>query len=86
MTRGISEDKAKWLTYLVYLLLMFLTAVTGWGYYKSDKNQETISKLPSEYVRLERYLSDKSSITREFDGINKKLDTLIDMQMRDKDR
>lgn len=81
MTNGISEDRQKWLTYLVYLLLLFLTTVSGWLIV------DRIG-MPKEFVRLERYTEDKKAqseryscdmgrIEKSLATINGKLDNAI---------
>ena len=82
MTNGLTSPAVKWLTYLVYGLLIILTIITGW-------NNATISKLPDNYVRLERYQSDAVRIDQRYQSdteridqslrdINNKLDRLIE--------
>ena len=52
MTDGLSEPQVKWLTYLVYILLSTLAVSNGWLIIKQ-------SELPDQFVRLERYTSDR---------------------------
>jgi len=61
MTKGLSDAKITWLTYLVYLLLVFLTLITGWQQFMVAALQAEMKLLPDKYVRSERYLTDKSS-------------------------
>ena len=87
------DNRVKWLTYLVYLLLTLMTCMVAWntGQIVDAKREIAAAKeaLPREYVRLERYLSDdkKDAIEREriYDGIkevNAKLDRLIEVWMQ----
>jgi len=71
MTNGLTSPAVKWLTYLVYGLLIILTIITGW-------NNVTISKLPDNYVRLERYQADTLRLEQGVRDINNKLDRLIE--------
>lgn len=78
MVEGLDDSKVKWLTYLVYFLLVVLSAVTGFNTY-------LISEIPKEYVRLERYKEDtKNWLSRYTSDIGvtrdeyKKLDTKLD--------
>ena len=59
MTNGLSDAKVTWLTYLVYILLAFLTLITGWQQFMVASLQAEIKTLPDKYVRSERYLTDK---------------------------
>ena len=63
MTNGLSDKKVTWLTYLVYILLAFLTLITGWQQLMVatiQADQKAIEKtLPDKYVSKERYLTDK---------------------------
>ena len=59
MTNGLSDAKVTWLTYLVYILLAFLTLITGWQQLMVSSIQAEIKVLPDRYVRSERYLTDK---------------------------
>jgi len=82
MTDNLDQSKIRWLTYLVYILLVFLTILAGW-------NTSKLACLPDDYVRLERYQADTK---REFDryqvdrertrlklnDIDSKLDRLIE--------
>ena len=78
MTDGLSESKAKWLTYLVYILLSTLAVSNGWLIIKQ-------SELPDQFVRLERYTADRTTeadryqcdmtrIEKALETINAKLD------------
>lgn len=71
MTENLDAAKVKWLTYLVYFLLVVLTLLSGW-------NTTKISNLPNNYVRLERYQTDSSRIECTLGAINHKLDRLIE--------
>ena len=70
MTKDLNGPVVKWLTYLVYILLTVLTIITGW-------HTATLSKLPDNYVRLERYQCDTVRIEQGIRDINLKLDKLI---------
>jgi len=74
------DEKTKWLTYLVYLILTFQTITMGWLVVK-------FTEMPDRYVRLERYVEDKKTtmdrynfditrIEKMFDAIMKRLDTI----------
>ena len=76
MTNGLTSPAVKWLTYLVYGLLIILTIITGW-------NNVTISKLPDNYVRLERYQADTLRLEQGVRDINNKLDRLIEKKSGD---
>lgn len=81
MTNGISESTAKWLTYLVYIILTTLAISNGWLIVKQVE-------LPDRFVRLERYSEDKKAtlerylcdigrIEKALSAINAKLDHKI---------
>ena len=76
MTNGLDAPVVKWLTYLVYILLTVLTILTGW-------HTVTLSKLPDNFVRLERYQSDNARIEQGVRDINNKLDRLIEKKSGD---
>ena len=63
MTKGLSDAKVKWLTYLVYILITFLVIVTGWQQImvaSLQADQKSLEKsLPDKFVSKERYLTDK---------------------------
>ena len=63
MTKGLSDAKVTWLTYLIYILLAFLTLITGWQQLmvaSLQADQKTLEKsLPDKFVSKERYLTDK---------------------------
>ena len=63
MTKGLSDAKVKWLTYLVYILITFLVIVTGWQQFmvaSLQADQKSLEKsLPDKFVSKERYLTDK---------------------------
>ena len=59
MTNGLSDSKVTWLTYLVYILIAFLTLITGWQQFMVTSIQAEIKTMPDKYVRSERYLTDK---------------------------
>ena len=70
MTKGLTGTATTVLTWLVYALIMFLTGVTGW-------QQIKFMNLPQEFVRLERYQSDKSDTKESLSRIERKLDELV---------
>ena len=70
MTEGLNTPAVRWLTFLVYGLIVVLTIMTGW-------HQATIGELPDNYVRLERYQSDNTRIEQGLRDINQKLDALM---------
>lgn len=67
MTNGLNSNKIKFLTYLVYVLLTLLTAVSVYHFTE-------ITNLPETYVRLERYTCDMQKIEKQLDRIINKLD------------
>ena len=77
-----SNGKVQWLTFLVYLLLAFLTALTGWQQIQVTRLETRVNILPKEYVQLERYLCDKANLTEQLKSINAKLDRLIEREMK----
>lgn len=74
MTQGLNNRKAQWLTYLVYVLITLLTAVSLYHF-------KTIVELPDNYVRLERYTCDIEKVERRLERISDKLDRLIERQV-----
>lgn len=83
----LPESKIQWLTYLVYILLAFLTLISGWSKYESGKSLEAIGKLrediPREYVSKERYIND---VVRRMDTIEAKLDRILEIALGSKNR
>lgn len=82
MTNSLDSSKVRWLTYLVYILLLYLTVLSG-------LNSNRLSNLPDDYVRLERYQSDTHRQLERYQSdsertrlklcdIDKKLDRLIE--------
>ena len=82
MTDNLDASKIRWLTYLVYILLAFLTILSGW-------NTGKLACLPDDYVRLERYQTDtrrefnryqvdRESTRLKLNDIDNKLDRLIE--------
>ena len=67
MTNGLNNNRVKFLTYLVYVLLTLLTAVSIYHFTE-------ITTLPETYVRLERYICDMAKIEKQLDRIIDKLD------------
>ena len=59
MTKGLNDAKVTWLTYLIYILLVFLTLITGWQQFMVTSLQADIKILPDKYVRSDHYLADK---------------------------
>ena len=59
MTKSLSDEKVTWLTYLIYLLLAFLTIITGWQQVMVTSLQADIKSLPDKYVRSNQYVADK---------------------------
>ena len=81
MTKGLSESQVRWVTYLLYIVLVVEGAIIGW-------HTVQLFELPREFVRLERYTEDKEAtaeryscdmarIERALDSINSKLDTKL---------
>ena len=62
----LSESQVKWLTYLVYILLFFLTAGTIWSI---NRVSEIEASLPEKYVQKDRYLCDQLKIEKKLDRI-----------------
>lgn len=73
-----NSKQAQWLTFLVYLLLAFLTGLTGWQQLQVTRLETRFGVLPDIYVRTERYLADKNSICEQLKHIDDKLDRLIE--------
>jgi len=62
--------EVKLLRNAIYALIFILTTITGW-------NAVTITTLPNEYVRLERYKSDHQMNQETLKRIENKIDRLI---------
>ena len=60
MTKGLSENQAKMLQWLVWLLLVVVAGSNGWLIV--DRVE-----MPDKYVRLERYTEDKKSTGDRYD-------------------
>lgn len=71
MTENLDNATVKWLTYLVYILLVVLTLMSGWTTTK-------IAAMPDKYVRLERYQADSGRIECTLRDMDTKLDRLIE--------
>jgi len=82
MTNGLSESKIKWLTYLVYLLLVLGMAIVSRQQYQIGQIQETkVSKdryLKDDEIRRERYSCDISRIEKNIDRVGSHLDKISD--------
>ena len=63
----------KMLKYAIYVLVFILTSITGW-------NSLCITRLPDNYVRLERYKEDRIVYRNALIRIEDKLDHLISKQ------
>ncbi|MCP3944513.1 MAG: hypothetical protein GY710_23965 [Desulfobacteraceae bacterium] len=55
MTDGLTQTQTKILTWVVYALLLILTGVVAWL-------AVSFADLSSQYVRLERYKSDRTTM------------------------
>ena len=77
MTKGLSESKIKWLTYLIYILLAFLTLITGWQQIMVTSLQADIKILPDKYVRSDHYLTDKQYFERSLGEIQKDIKEIL---------
>lgn len=75
MTNGLTTTQTKILTWAVYALLFLLTGAVS---YVADKQ----ANMASQYVRLERYQSDKASMQCTLDDI--KTDTRDTRQLVEK--
>jgi len=71
MENGFNNAKVQWLTYLVYILLVVLTIISGW-------NTSSIQSIRDTYVPTERYLTDQVRLDTALNRINGKLDRLIE--------
>jgi len=71
------RERAKWLTYLVYLILTFQTVTLGWLVVK-------YTEMPDKFVRLERYTYDMKRIETIMAAMNLKLDTLVASKMNER--
>ena len=71
---GSDDRRTEWLTYLVYILLTFLTAVTGWGQIRVTRLEAKMASLPDHYVRLERYKADTCRVESLLTRISDKID------------
>ena len=83
--KDLSENKIKFLTWLVGFLLVTLTVVSAWNTGAIDKvdtrvdhTNEKIAQLPREFVRLERYQCDTALIRADLTLIMQKLDRLAE--------
>ena len=68
----------KFLTFLVYFLLAFLTFFSGWQQVQISKWADKFDTLPKEYISKERYLTDKADVAERLKRIDEKLDRLIE--------
>lgn len=78
MNSASNNKNTPFLKYIIYVLLGILTIITAW-------QTQTLSSLPAEYVRMERYKTDMGRIERGLNNIDTKLDRLI-MRNRREDR
>lgn len=69
MNYNIKQEKIAWLTYLVYILLSFLTLTSVF-------NSMEIKEVKKDYVTIERYKCDTDRIYTELSKISLKLDGL----------
>ena len=77
MTKGLYDAKVTWLTYLVYILLAFLTLITGWQQIMVTSLQGDIKILPDKYVRSDHYLADKQYFERSLGEIQKDIKEIL---------
>ncbi len=77
MGGNLPEWQTKWLTYLVFILLTFLTGFTMYQNSSISEMQSTVNAMPKEYVQLERYKADQDRQVSTLDKIDAKLDMLI---------
>lgn len=78
MTNGISDSKAKWLTYLICFLLSVLAFLTGWQQVMVGQLEAEIRTFPEKYVRAPRYETDLARVESYFCRIDSKIDRLIE--------
>ena len=67
---SIREDHIKFLGFIVTILLIIISGITGW-------HTTILASLPNNYVRLERYNCDETKQQTTLQRIETKLDTLI---------
>jgi len=79
MTPKVNGKDMPFLKYIIYVLLGILTIITAW-------QTNTLSKLPDDYVRAERYKTDMSRIEQGLRDIDGKLDKLIFRSKRNNHR
>ena len=79
-----SNGQSKWLTYLVFILLSFLTVVMAMGRIEISDHSRALLDMPSTYVRLERYRSDLQDLKSYQVRIESKLDRLIEASGKSK--
>lgn len=79
MTENLSASQAKWLTYLVWILITLLTGTTAFQFKLiSEQNEKLIAvetrvtsyHLPEKYVTLERYSSDMARMCTVVDKMD----------------
>lgn len=87
MTENLSASQAKWLTYLVWILMTILTGTTIFQFtlisgqnaeIKTINQRVTSYHHPEKYVTLERYSSDMARFCVSLDRVDAKLDRLIE--------
>ena len=69
--KNLTSTQIKFLTYLVWGLLTFLTIATAWTMLE-------LYNLPKNYVLLERYQCDQESLKMGIEKLDRKLDRLIE--------
>jgi len=88
--------ETRWLTFLVYILLAFLTFVAGWQQVQVSGLGMKVDLFPKEYVTKERYLTDRyemterlktlgQTMTNRLENIDRKLDRLIERELSKKE-
>jgi len=88
MVEKATEKQIKLLMWLVAILLTFTTVVSLWSFAETRKTGQDLQafkdKMPSEYVRTERYKSDcdkEAEQRKDFKdalmSVNNKLDRLL---------
>ena len=91
MTDDLKAEQVKWLTKLVWVLLLLLSSITAW-------NSLEINNLPKEYICQDRYNKDMSQLEGHMStdverlrttvkelriDINTKFDKIYDLLLKD---
>ncbi len=69
-TDDLRAVQIKMLNYAIYALIFILSSITAW-------NSISISALPNDYVRLERYKADHVVYQDTLQRIENKLDRIL---------